>query len=76
MIQLRSAAIAKAALATKIGVILGTLGRQGNTTILKVIKEKAREMGKEVLVLLISEIFPEHLERLEKSGDPSPFYLS
>ena len=51
------------------GVILGTLGRQGNPKILQVIVEKLRAKNVNVVSLLLSEIFPDKLKLFEKSVD-------
>jgi len=51
------------------GVILGTLGRQGNPKILQVIVEKLRAKNVNVVSLLLSEIFPDKLKLFEKTVD-------
>lgn len=43
------------------GLILGTLGRQGNPKVLNHIEEKLRHCGKNVVTVLLSEIFPDKL---------------
>uniref|UniRef100_K3WYL2 2-(3-amino-3-carboxypropyl)histidine synthase subunit 1 n=1 Tax=Globisporangium ultimum (strain ATCC 200006 / CBS 805.95 / DAOM BR144) TaxID=431595 RepID=K3WYL2_GLOUD len=63
MMEVRSDAIATAKSAHKFGIILGTLGRQGNPLILDRIKELLQQRGKEFFVLLLSEIFPDKLAR-------------
>ena len=64
----RQAAIAKAQDQTKWGIILGTLGRQGNVQILERIKKAMDEAGKTYFVLLLSEIFPSKLALFEEVG--------
>ena len=51
------------------GIILGTLGRQGNPKILQLIVEKLRAKNVGVVSLLLSEIFPDKLKLFEKSVD-------
>lgn len=55
--------------ASCIGLILSTLGRQGNPTILERLKEKCQETGLQVVVLLLSEITPEKLSQYEEGVD-------
>eukprot|EP00095_Tigriopus_kingsejongensis_P005139 maker-scaffold100_size373717-snap-gene-2.44 protein:Tk05139 transcript:maker-scaffold100_size373717-snap-gene-2.44-mRNA-1 annotation:"diphthamide biosynthesis protein 1" len=43
------------------GIILGTLGRQGNPKILDLLEEKIKSSGRKVVTLLLSEIFPQKL---------------
>ena len=44
------------------GIILGTLGRQGNPAILGHVRSLLRKHGKRCFVLLLSEIFPKKLD--------------
>nr|MBE5724763.1 putative diphthamide biosynthesis protein 1 [Cucujiformia] len=46
----------------KFGVIMGTLGRQGNPKVVDHLAESLRAKEKEVVVILLSEIFPNKLE--------------
>lgn len=55
---LRRSAILAARKAGKWGLILGTLGRQGNPHTLTLIKNLLKQRGKEVLHIALSEIFP------------------
>ena len=57
----RSGAIEAASKARTWGIILGTLGRQGNPKILDLLKEKLEQADKKVFTLLLSEIFPQKL---------------
>ena len=50
------------------GLILGTLGRQGNPNVLEHIKKKAESMGKKVITILLSEIFPQKLALMPQVG--------
>ncbi|KAG6582802.1 Diphthamide biosynthesis protein 1 [Phytophthora cinnamomi] len=57
MMEIRRAAIDQAKGAKKFGVVLGTLGRQGNPLILDHVKQLLEQSGKEYFVLLLSELF-------------------
>lgn len=61
MKQLRLAAIRRAASKTRFGVILGTLGRQGNPAIVQRIRRLLRQHGKQSFLVLLSEISPQKL---------------
>jgi len=61
MHSIRSDAIERAKKARHFGVILGTLGRQGNPNILNRITKIIQERGGTVLTVLLSEIFPAKL---------------
>ena len=63
MHAVRKDAISAAAGAQTYGVILGTLGRQGNPTILKHLEALLTSRGKKYFVLLLTEIFPDKLAR-------------
>lgn len=65
MYGLRKDSLANAATASRFGIILGTLGRQGNPRILNVLKEKLTKASKEHVTLLMSEIFPDKLALCE-----------
>jgi 2-(3-amino-3-carboxypropyl)histidine synthase len=64
----RKAAIQTAQKSLKWGIILGTLGKQGNPNILYHLKEKCEKQGKEVVTVLLSEIFPQKLALMEDVG--------
>mmetsp|Transcript_10381 Transcript_10381/g.15627 ORF Transcript_10381/g.15627 Transcript_10381/m.15627 type:complete len:545 (+) Transcript_10381:273-1907(+) len=51
------------------GIILGTLGRQGNPAILGHVRSLLRRRGKRCFVLLLSEIFPKKLDMFSKRVD-------
>lgn len=59
MMEIRRAAIDQAKGAKKFGVVLGTLGHQGNPLILDHVKQLLEQSGKEYFVLLLSELFPD-----------------
>lgn len=61
MTKNRHAAIKKAEAAGTFGLILGTLGRQGNPKVLNHVQEKLQEAGLDQVVVLLSEIFPNKL---------------
>jgi 2-(3-amino-3-carboxypropyl)histidine synthase len=61
MKKIRYQAIEAARSATTFGIILGTLGRQGNPAILRKIQEQIRQAGKRCFVMLCSEITPAKL---------------
>ncbi|KAI9832488.1 MAG: Diphthamide biosynthesis protein 1 [Phylliscum demangeonii] len=61
MQDLRRAAIATATKAKKWGVILGSLGRQGNPNTMSLIEEQLRKRGTPFINVLLSEIFPDKL---------------
>ncbi|KAJ0400258.1 hypothetical protein ATCC90586_009311 [Pythium insidiosum] len=59
MMQIRNEAIETARSAQRFGIILGTLGRQGNPSILDNLRALLEERGKQYFVILLSEIFPD-----------------
>ena len=63
MHAVRKDAVAAAQGARTYGVILGTLGRQGNPAILKHVEALLHARGKKYFVLLLTEIFPDKLAR-------------
>jgi 2-(3-amino-3-carboxypropyl)histidine synthase len=48
------------------GIILGTLGRQGNPAILSRLRSLLHSRGIQTIIVLLSEIFPKKLEMLSK----------
>ncbi|MBE7180460.1 MAG: 2-(3-amino-3-carboxypropyl)histidine synthase [Terriglobus roseus] len=63
---LRSQAIATAKKAKKWGLILGSLGRQGNPHTLAMIEQRLREQDTPCITLLLSEIFPGKLALMDE----------
>eukprot|EP00047_Mylnosiga_fluctuans_P020832 m.96866 g.96866 ORF g.96866 m.96866 type:complete len:429 (+) comp8647_c0_seq4:3-1289(+) len=61
----RQRAIATAAAAKTVGVILGALGRQGSPGVLATLKQSIEAAGKRVVVVVLSEIFPQKLALFE-----------
>ena len=49
------------------GIILGTLGRQGNPAIVSGIRKKLRKHGKRSFVILLSEVFPKKLNLMPQA---------
>jgi len=64
----RQKAIAAAAGAECWGLILGTLGRQGNPNVLAGLAARCKAAGKRVVTLLLSEIFPHKLALMSEVG--------
>jgi 2-(3-amino-3-carboxypropyl)histidine synthase len=61
MIEMRSKSIEVARHAKRVGIILGTLGRQGSPAVLKNIEGNLKKKGIQFVVVLLSEIFPDKL---------------
>lgn len=68
MTQTRDEAMDKAGLASRFGLILGTLGRQGSTKVLNNFQEKLESSSRESVVVLLSEIFPSKLSLFANIG--------
>jgi len=62
MKKIRYQSIKKARNAATFGIVLGTLGRQGNPTIVGHIRSLLHQHGKRSIVVLLSEIFPAKLD--------------
>lgn len=62
MQMLRQSAILKAKTASKFGVIMGTLGRQGSSKVVDYLEKRLNQNGKAAVVMLMSEIFPDKLQ--------------
>ena len=69
MREIRKGQIDKASDAQSWGVVLGTLGRQGNPKILERIEKILKAKNKRYVVLLLSEMFPAKLKLLDDSVD-------
>jgi 2-(3-amino-3-carboxypropyl)histidine synthase len=61
MQRVRQQAISTAAKARVWGIIVGTLGRQGNISIVNSLVDDLAAAGKETFIVLLSEIFPSKL---------------
>nr|MBE5724766.1 putative diphthamide biosynthesis protein 1 [Cucujiformia] len=46
----------------KVGVIMGTLGRQGNPQVVEHLRKRLEDCNKKAVIILLSEIFPKKLE--------------
>ncbi|XP_015108420.1 2-(3-amino-3-carboxypropyl)histidine synthase subunit 1 [Diachasma alloeum] len=57
----RQNAIERAKNSETIGLVLGTLGRQGNPAVLKVLERRINALGKKNVNILLSEIFPDKI---------------
>lgn len=65
MLKIRGAAIDQAKNAKSVGLIMGTLGRQGNPKLVEHLKAVIEDNGKRrVTVFLMSEIFPTKLAKI------------
>lgn len=63
MAAVRRQAIQKASAAGTFGVILGTLGRQGNPDIMRRLRNQVKEkLNRNVVCVLLSEVFPSKLD--------------
>ncbi|CAN1336573.1 2-(3-amino-3-carboxypropyl)histidine synthase subunit 1 [Linum perenne] len=69
MKETRKKAIQKAKTAKRWGLVLGTLGRQGNPKILERLEKKMRDRGYTYMVVLMSEISPTRIQLFEDSVD-------
>ncbi|CAH1801706.1 unnamed protein product [Owenia fusiformis] len=61
----RQKAIQEATVATKFGLVLGTLGRQGSPKVLSNLEQQLKANGKDYIIVLLSEIFPDKLARFD-----------
>lgn len=62
MHSVRTDAIQKAKHAKKVGIILGTLGRQGSVAVLNKLELCLKSKNIEYITVLLSEIFPSKLD--------------
>jgi 2-(3-amino-3-carboxypropyl)histidine synthase len=65
MRRIRKDAIDKAAKAGSVGIIMGTLGRQGNPRVVDRLRAIIERKGAKVTLFLMSEIFPSKLALIE-----------
>lgn len=61
MISVREDAMRTATKSHKVGLILGALGRQGNNATLDNLERRLQQQGKQVVKIILSEIFPQKL---------------
>ena len=64
MRDVRRAAIVKAMDAKKWGLVLGTLGRQGNPATMNLLQKLLQDRGLQHSVVLLSEVMPWKLEKM------------
>nr|NVI71003.1 putative diphthamide biosynthesis protein 1 [Cucujiformia] len=62
MISVRNKNIERSRSSTKFGIIMGTLGRQGNINVVENTRKCLEDKNKKGVVILLSEIFPRKLE--------------
>ncbi|XP_076657744.1 diphthamide biosynthesis 1 [Halictus rubicundus] len=62
MLRTRLTAIDNAKETETFGLILGTLGRQGSLNVLRNIENKIKLLGKQNVIILLSEIFPDKIK--------------
>nr|NVI70982.1 putative diphthamide biosynthesis protein 1 [Cucujiformia] len=68
MKSIRKKCIDESLLNNKFGVIMGTLGRQGNPKVVEYIRNRLSNMCKKVVVILLSEIYAKKLELFPQLG--------
>lgn len=61
MRMIRQNAIERAKDSKTVGLVLGTLGRQGNPSVLRVLERRINSLGKRNVNILLSEIFPDKI---------------
>lgn len=62
MLKTRHEAIQRAVKTDKYALVLSTLGRQGSLNVLKTLQNRIEALGKENVVILLSEIFPDKIK--------------
>ncbi|CAG9827904.1 unnamed protein product [Diabrotica balteata] len=62
MEKIRQSSIQDATNAGTFGVIMGTLGRQGNPNVVEHLRKRLEEVNKKTVVILLSEIFPSKIK--------------
>ncbi|XP_018357646.1 PREDICTED: diphthamide biosynthesis protein 1 [Trachymyrmex cornetzi] len=62
MLKTRHEAIQRAIKTDKYALVLSTLGRQGSPRVLKTLQNRIEALGKENVVILLSEIFPDKIK--------------
>jgi 2-(3-amino-3-carboxypropyl)histidine synthase len=68
MLSQRRSAIATSSKGSRFGIIMGTLGRQGSPKILQRVRAAVRNAGKDSVIVLLSEITPAKIQRMEECG--------
>nr|MBE5724755.1 putative diphthamide biosynthesis protein 1 [Cucujiformia] len=62
MKTIRKKCVDDSIIAGNFGIIMGTLGRQGNKRVVEHIRQRLKDSGKTTVVILLSEIFPQKLD--------------
>nr|NVI70998.1 putative diphthamide biosynthesis protein 1 [Cucujiformia] len=62
MTSFRKKCINESIAATRFGIIMGTLGRQGNIKVVELMRQRLLNKNKKLVVILLSEIFPKKLD--------------
>lgn len=62
MEKIRQTSIKEAVMAGTFGIIMGTLGRQGNPNVVEHLRKRLEESDKKTIVILLSEIFPNKID--------------
>nr|NVI70948.1 putative diphthamide biosynthesis protein 1 [Cucujiformia] len=62
MTSIRKKCIDQSINSGKFGVIMGTLGRQGNRKVVEHLRQRLKESDRKAVIILLSEIFPKKLE--------------
>ena len=62
MLYNRKTSISQSVKAENFGLLLGTLGRQGNTNVLFNLQQRLNTLEKQNIIILLSEIFPNKLK--------------
>nr|NVI71035.1 putative diphthamide biosynthesis protein 1 [Cucujiformia] len=62
MNSIRKSFVDQSILAGRFGVIMGTLGRQGNPNVVEHLRKRIIDKNKKVVIILLSELFPQVLD--------------
>nr|MBE5724775.1 putative diphthamide biosynthesis protein 1 [Cucujiformia] len=62
MNSIRKKSVDESRSSSKFGVIMGTLGRQGNPKVVEHLRKRLEDLNKKSVVILLSEVFPRKLE--------------
>lgn len=62
MLSVRKEMIERTKCAKTVGIIMGTLGRQGSPKVVEHLQKRITESGKDAVVILMSEIFPDKMK--------------
>nr|NVI70960.1 putative diphthamide biosynthesis protein 1 [Cucujiformia] len=62
MNSIRKSCVDESSKAESFGVIMGTLGRQGNPNVVEHLRQRLKQKNKKTVVILLSEVFPQKLQ--------------